>query len=200
MVDYKEGKKRYKPNKLGSLYINKDKIGERPIIYIGGQMEHRLHLLEQIGKTFDPGHNLFDGSWFYDYPIFKYDKSLINGKEFAKNLIESLKLANLLDVDLVTESYGGIIGAYATKSNIIHRVYAIHPPILGTLLANPKEFKKINSELIIKEKILLLLLRLIVNEKYGFEKDNFTGIDLSEVDLNKLILIGFNLRKRILFD
>ena len=195
MIDYRKNKCRYKPNKLGSLYIDQDKMKNsiRPIIYIGGQMEHRGHILEQFGKTFDNGHNMFDGSWFYDYPIFKSDKRQINAEAFANNLIEALKLANILDVDLVTESFGGIIGAYASKSNIIHRVYAIHPPILGTPLANPKELINAKKFTLLKDKLLLLILKLIVNENYGFEIDNFNGINITKVNINKLIVIGSNI-------
>lgn len=58
MIDYRAGKEKYKPNVLGSLYVDSEKVknGDRPIIYIGGQMEHRCHVLEQTGKTADVGH------------------------------------------------------------------------------------------------------------------------------------------------
>ncbi len=47
MVDYKSGKTRYTPDNLGSLYLDESKLSdnERPVIYIGGQMEHRIHRL-----------------------------------------------------------------------------------------------------------------------------------------------------------
>lgn len=50
MFDYREGKERYIPNKLGSLYVNKSKLNdnERPVIYIGGQMEYRYLCQEKV--------------------------------------------------------------------------------------------------------------------------------------------------------
>ena len=139
MIDYRKGKERFKPNVLGSLYVDRAKVqeGERPVIYIGGQMEHRCHVLEQTGKTGDPGHNMFSGSWFYDYPVFGYDKEAINAENFTANFLEARSMSGLDDIDLVTESFGGIIGAYASRDSRIHKVYAVHPPIKGTPLANP---------------------------------------------------------------
>ena len=193
MFDYRKGKIRYIPNELGSLYLDKTKvtINERPVIYIGGQMEHRWHVLEQTGKTFDPGHNMFTGNWFYDYSIFSDDKEAINAKNFAKNLKESLCMANLGDVDLVTHSFGGMIGALATDSDRIHKVYAVHPPITGTPLANPKILDQYKG--VLDNKLLVRILKLLINTNYGFEKDNFTGADLKKVDLNKLVVIGSGL-------
>ena len=195
MYNYRDGKKRYVPNSLGSLYINESKINdnERPIIYIGGQMEHRCHVLEQTGITFDPGHNLFTGNWFYDYSVFSRHKSNINGENLAKNLELSLKQANLCDVDLITHSFGGIIAALASKNDRIHAIYAIHPPITGTPLANPKIIEKYNSLLNKSELFLLQLLKIVVNTEYGFENDSYTGVDFRKVDLNKLVVIGSNL-------
>lgn len=194
MVNYKNNRKRFKPNALGSLYVN-EKIdnNKRPIIYIGGQMEHRCHLLEQSGKTIDSGYGMFDGSWFYDYPLFGIDKSTIDGENFAKNLISSLEMAKLADIDLVTQSYGGIIGSYASKSNRIHKVYAVHPPITGTPLANPDELLKRKELFLKREKLLLRIIQLMINYNYGFEKDNYHGIDPSKVDFNKLLVIGSSL-------
>ena len=195
MIDYRKNKTRYKPNELGSLYIDERKLVNRdkPIIYIGGQMEHRFHILEQTGKTFDISHNMYTGSWFYDYPIFKYDKSKINGQNFARNLLEALEMAKLKDVILITESYGGIIGAYASISPLIYKVYMVHPPIIGTPLANPHEIIKYQKLLLKREKLLLLLLNKIINHQYGFEQDNFNGVDFTKVDLEKLVVIGSNL-------
>ncbi len=195
MIDYRKGKERFVPNSLGSLYIDKSKLNdsERPVIYIGGQMEHRCHVVEQTGKTFDPGHNMFTGSWFYDYPILSTDKESINGENFSKNLIEALTMAHLSDVDLITHSYGGIIGSLATKSDRIHKVYAVHPPITGTPLANPSYLEKYKELLNKKERLLLKVLKRLIVSKYGFEKDNYRGVNLKLVDLNKLVVIGSGL-------
>ncbi len=120
MYNYRKGKKRYKPNEFGSLYIKDIDPNERPVIYIGGQMEHRWHILEQTGLTFDPGHNMFNGNWFYDYPIWTSNKGEINGEGFKNNLLKALEEAKLSDVDLITHSYGGIVGALASKDPKIH--------------------------------------------------------------------------------
>lgn len=194
MLDYREGKERYKPNILGSLYLDRSKICtfERPIIYIGGQMEHRCHTLEQTGKTFDEGHNMFTGSWFYDYPL-SLDKSYVRAENFAKNFLTSLSMANLKDVDLVTDSFGGLIGAYATKDPRINKVYAVHPPITGTPVANPSDLAKHRELFTKKEKLALLLIKRLIDHDYGFEHDNELGADLRQVDLNKLLVIGSTL-------
>lgn len=192
MINYKKNKIRYKVNELGSLYIDKSKLkdNKQPIIYIGGQMEHRGHILEQSGYTFDQNHNMYTGSWMYDYPIFSKYKKEIDAKNFSKSLLETLKLAKLKNVILVSNSHGGLIASYASKSKIIDKVICIHSPLLGTPLANPKTLKNSNLQLTKKEKILICLLNIFVNSKFGFEQDNYKGIDLSLIDLNKLIIIG----------
>lgn len=192
MFDYRKNKERFIPNNLGSLYIDKSKLAgsEVPIIYIGGQMEQRFHIIEQTGYTFDSGHNMFAGSWFYDYPLFGIDKSKVNAHNMADNLLEALRLAHIDEVNIVTESFGGMIAAYASKSHQIQNIYAIHPPILGTPLANPScldEYKGLFNNY---ELSLLKMLKIIVDPKYGFEKDNYNGININEVDLKKILVIG----------
>lgn len=195
MINYRNGKERFNPNKLGSLYIDNTKLedGKRPIIYIGGQMEHRCHVLEQTGYTGDPGHNMFTGSWFYDYPVFGDNKNEINAENMAKNLLECLSMAKLGDVDLVTESFGGIIGAYATCDPRINKVYAVHPPITGTPLADPIKMSKYREMFTKTEKLMLLAIRKLINTNYGFEKENASGAILGYTDLNKLLVIGSSL-------
>ncbi len=195
MINYRKGKERFKPNELGSLYVEKDTLkgNERPVIYVGRQMEHRCHVLEQTGLTGDPGHNLFNGSWFYDYPVFKGNKNEINAQNMTANLLKALELANLGEVDLVTESFGGLIAAYASLSDRIHKIYAVHPPITGTPLANPEMLKKYEELFSKQEKLIRLILGKLINTDYGFERDNFNGADLGKVDLNKLLVIGSSL-------
>lgn len=191
--NYRKGKERYIPNELGSLYVDTNKLNnnERPIIYIAGQGEHRGHVLEQIsGVSMEAGHSMFTGNWVYDYPILFNNKKEINGENFAKNFTESLKLANLNDVDIITSSYGGIIASLASKNNRIHKIYAIHPPILGTPLANPEEMAKYKKLFTSYERLLLLILKRVVDKNYGFEINNYNGVDLRKVNLNKLIVIG----------
>ncbi|HAB67428.1 MAG TPA: hypothetical protein DCE23_08685 [Firmicutes bacterium] len=196
MINYRKGKEKIKIDEYGSLYIDYDKINpnERPIIYIGGQMEHRCHILEQTGYTADPGHNMFDGSWFYDYSTLTKDKSNINVQNFTKNLLDALKQAHIGAVDLVTESYGGLIGAYASSSPLIHKVVAIHPPILGTPLANKKLIRYAIKQLEFEYKLLAHLINIILNDQYGFEQENKNGIYDSRIrdntDLSKLIVVG----------
>lgn len=198
MLNYRKGKERIKVNNLGSLYVNYSKINdhERPIIYIGGQMEHRCHALEQSGFTADPGHNMFCGSWFYDYSIFSKNKELLNTKNFSDNLIAALKKAKIGDVDLVTESYGGLIGAYATSYPTIHKVVAIHPPILGTPLADKRILQYATKHLEFEQRIIAKIVNIILDSNYGFEQENSKGIYdkvLQDVtDLSKLIVVGSN--------
>lgn len=179
-------------NELGSLYIDKSKLKDtkQPIIYIGGQMEHRVHILEQSGYTFDQNHNVYTGSWMYDYPIFSKNKKEIDAKNFSKSLLETLKLAKLKNVILVSNSHGGLIAAYTTKSEIIDKVICIHSPLLGTPLANLKTLKNSNLALTKKEKLLMHLINLCIDSRYGFEQDNYNGVDLNQIDLNKLIIVG----------
>lgn len=195
MINYRAGKIRYKINDLGSLYVDHSKISEneQPIIYIGGQMEHRCHLLEKSGYTSDINHNLYTGSWMYEYPVLSCDKSLITAKNFSENLLATLKEAKLSEVILLTHSHGGLIGAYASKSDLIKKVISVHPPILGTPLADPEYLEKYRYLLTKTQKLILSLLKLIVDSAYGFEQDNYNGIDLSQVDLNKLLVVGNSL-------
>ncbi len=192
MYDYRENKERYKPNELGSLYIDDSKLStnERPIIYIGGQMEHRCHVLEQCGKTFDMGHEIFTGSWFYDYPVILRDKSKITAEAFAANFLEALNQSGLKEIDIVTESFGGLIGSYVSKDPRVHRIYAVHPPITGTPLANPDLVRQYSELYSKQERLISLLVQRIIDKRYGFEKDNAKGVDLRKVDLNKLLVIG----------
>lgn len=192
MENYRKNKKRYIPNNLGSLYVDESKLNpnEQPIIYIGGQMEHRCHVTEQTGFTFDPGHNMFAGSWFYDYSIFTKDKKSINAVNCSKNLLSALREANLHDVILITESFGGMIASNATKSELVSKVIAIHPPALGTPLANPASMDEYKQLFTKTQRFLLGALKIIANPEYGFEQDNFKGLDLSNVDLNKLLVVG----------
>lgn len=198
MLNYRCGKERIKVNELGSLYIDYNKINdnERPIIYIGGQMEHRCHILEQTGYTADPGHNMFCGSWFYDYSIFNKDKSQLNTKNFADNLLVALNRASIGDVNLITESYGGLIGTYASKSSSIHKVIAIHPPILGTPLANKEMLEYAIKHLELEQRIIAKIINVILDDKYGFEIENSKGIYDSKfqyvADLSKLVVVGSN--------
>lgn len=192
MINYRQGKTRYKLDELGSLYVDETKLNpnEQPVIYIGGQMEHRCHILEQTGLTQDPGHNMFTGSWFYDYPVFSKYKEFFNAENFAENLMWSLKAANLHDVILITESYGGNIAAYATASEEVSKVIAIHPSILGTPLANPKYLECYKNMFNKHQRMILQVLKALINPRYGFEKDNYLGVDLTKVDLDKLLVVG----------
>ena len=192
MINYRQGKTRYIPNELGSLYIDESKLNpnEQPVIYIGGQMEHSFHAVEQTGLTGDPGHNMFTGSWFYDYPLFSQNKKEFNAENFANNLLTALEYANLHDVVFVTESFGGTIASLATKSDRVDKVIAIHPSILGTPLANPKYLSIFTNQFNAKQKAIASLLKVIVNPEYGFEQDNFKGVDLTKVDIDKLLVIG----------
>lgn len=195
MENYRKGKERFIPNNLGSLYIKEGINRENPTIYIGGQMEHRFHVIEQTGFTSDVGHNMFDGSWFYDYPLYG-NKAEYNTRNFAANLTECLDAAKLENVTLITESAGGLIGACASKSPRIQKVLAIHPPILGTPLADARILENDCLNFTPEEKILIAILKIIVNKNYGFERDNLNGVIIDAADLDKLIVISSKLNAK----
>ena len=113
----------------------------------------------------------------------------INFTIYFENILP-LEEANLTDVALITESYGGLIAAEATKSDRIATAIAIHPPIIGTPLANPRYVAMYKKLLTNYQKLLLQGLKLLINPEYGFEIDNFKGADLTKVDLDKLIVVG----------
>lgn len=194
MNNYRKGKERFRPNKLGSLYLRKNIDKEDATIYIGGQMEHRFHILEQTGFTYDVGHNMFDGSWFYDYPL-SGNKRTHSTENFAKNLTICLDEAKLENVTLITESAGGLIGAYASKSPRIQKVIAIHPPVLGTPLADGRLLENPKLNYPAEEKMLIFIIKHIVNRDYGFERDNLNGLVLSKADLDKLIVLSSKLNR-----
>jgi len=195
MINYRKEKERYKVNSLGSLYVDSKKLSknEQPIIYVGGQLSHHEHMLELMGVSPDLNYNEYTGCWMYDYPIFSNNKNFINAENFSNNLILSLKEANLHDVVLVTFSHGGIIGAYASKSELINKVISIHPALVGTPLTNYEELKKYNGSFTGTQKIIALAIKYIINYNYGYEQDNFTGADLRKVDLNKVLVVGNSL-------
>jgi len=157
-------------------------------------MEHRCHVLEQSGYTADLGHNLFTGSWFYDYPICSSDKNQYNTRNFAENLLAALEKAHIGEVDLITDSYGGLIGTYATKSPLIHEVVAIHPPVFGSPLADKSLMEYAIKYLEFEQKLIAKIVNSIINYSYGFEIENSQGLlnpVLQEVaDLRKLIVVG----------
>lgn len=196
MINYKKGKKKYKIDKLGSLYIKEKGDIDIPTIYIGDQIEHRSHVLEQTGLSFDEGHNLFVGSWSYNYPVIGKNKSLYNAENFSQSLIALIKEAGIKRANFITEGFGGIIGAYASKSELVEKVVAIHPPILGTPLAS-KELIKCKNLLTEKQKRIALLLSILVNNAYGFQQDNSQLIDLRKVDLNKFLVVGNTLDRKL---
>lgn len=191
MVNFTKGRKKYKLDKLGSLYINEKFKSDIPTIFIGGQMEHRRHILEQTtGLSPEPGYAMFDGCWFYNYPITDKDKSKFNATNFSDSLLFLLSHAGIKKVNLMTESYGGTIGAYASRSDIINKVVAVHPPILGSPLAWDNLLK---LDLTSRQKLFAILTNIVVDSRYGFQKDNAKPTDLRNVDLNKLIVVGSNL-------
>lgn len=192
MINFRNGKIRYKVNELGSLYVDEKKLSDnvQPIIYIGGQMEHRGHIIEQSGYTSDKNHNLFTGSWMYEYSTVSSNKQEINSKNFSENLLQALKEAHLGNVILVTHSHGGLVGSYASKSELIDKVICFHSPLLGTPLAN-LDIEKCKLLLQKYQYLLSKLIKLVTNAEYGFQTDNFHGItNLDEVDLNKILMIG----------
>ena len=192
MYNYRKGKIKYKANELGSLYIDESKLSdtEEPIIYIGGQMEHRGHVIEQSGYTGDLCHGLYTGSWMYDYPVTGNNKSKYNAKNFSENLLEDLKLSQLKDVTLVTCSHGGLIAAHASKSDLIKRIIAIHSPILGTPLAN-LDLAKCRILLNKYQYLLTRVISLVVDYNYGFQKDNYHGLmNPFQMDASKILAVN----------
>lgn len=159
-------------------------------------MEHRLHVLEQSRYTLDAGTTMFTGTWAYEYPITTTYKNEYNGRNFARSLIFSIEDANLEDVILLTESYGGTIASYATKSDRIHSVIAIHPAITGTPLASPSYMQRFKPIFTKKQNDLLEVTSYIVDEDFGFQKENHNGILFHLVDLNKLLVVGSSINQQ----
>lgn len=195
MVNYKNGRVRYRNDCLGSLYFDWKNYSSinRPVIYIGGQMEHRLHLLEKSGITFDSSRTFFDGNWSYEYSISINNKGSINSINFASSLSTCIEKAGLKDVDIVTYSYGGLIGLSLTNYPFVHKVIAIHPPILGTPLADLKCLKHNMQKFAFDQKIIATFISNIINSKYGFQRENKEGIynnNFSNVDLSKYYVVG----------
>ena len=194
MVNYRKDRDRINVNALGSLYLDKKLQGiYTPLIYIGGQMEHRLHTFEnRTGKTFDIGHKLFDGSFMYEYPT-NDTKSNINTLNFADSLVKCIEKSGLEKVDIITESYGGLIAA-ASKSALIEKVVTIHLPISGTPLASNDVILDNLDILEKRQRWIAKLVTRVVNDYYGFQKDNSLGINnpdiLRNIDFSKLTVVG----------
>ena len=192
MINYKKGKIRYLTNGVGSLYIDESKLSsnERPIIYVGGQIEHRGQVLKQLGYLNDKNYNCYTGCWMYDYPIDVYNSRFMGAEKFSESLLIGLREAKINEVVLVGYSHGGLISSYASKSNIISKVICIHSPVLGTPLACPIYFEQQEVLFSKKQQLLLKLLKYIVRMRFGFVIDNYKGINFKKVDLNKIILCG----------
>ena len=137
---------------IGRLYsvCEKGEEFKKPIVFINGQMEHRLQAIEtatNITKS-----SCYQYSWYYeyeksihtpyiwvyDYPISKVDKGIYNTRTFAESLLLSLGSIDLYDVDIMGESVGGILGMRASLSDRVDRVLAIHPPILSSPFSDIK--------------------------------------------------------------
>lgn len=194
LVNFHKDKIRYKIDNLGSLYISKNWNSDIPTIFVGGQMEHFSQFIGQkSGLTKEPGYITFDGCFAYEYSINEKDKSIINAINFSNSLLRLLKESGIKRANLITESYGGTIGAYASKSKVIDTVVAVHPPVLGSPLAWEN---LLSFNMTIRQKIFAFLANIVVDSRYGFQKDNSKIIDLRLVDLNKFVVVGSNLDRQ----
>lgn len=178
----------------------KESKDKKPVIFINGQMEHRI-------QAFETATNITKSSCFqysythqydekihspyimvYDYPITTNAKGKYDTRLFAKSLINAISVNKLENVDIIGLSVGGMIGIRCSNHGRIDEVRAIHPPILSSPLANLDLLHDNYSNFNAKEKFLYGILKLIVNPKFGFQQENAQGYlkDLKEYELDKI--------------
>lgn len=194
--NYGEDRDRIKVDKYASLYLDKDYDQDYlPLIYIGdlwGRFSHKMRCL--TGRTFDPGHYMFNGSFMYEYPIIK-TKSNINTKNFADNLIKAIDTSGVGPVDIIAKGYGALVAACASESNLVNKVVAIHPA--ETPLASSIMLLDNLNKLEIRQRIIANIIARTIGDLYGFQKDKYGGLTKPEIfeniDLSKLIVVGSTL-------
>lgn len=185
---------------IGRFYKvgEKDSLDKKTVIFINGQMDHRLQAIETATNATKSScfqyswYYQYDSSvhtpyiWVYDYPIYKGNKGSYNSKTFTQSLLNAINEYNLENIDIMGESVGAVIGMRASLSDRVDKVVAIHPPILSSPLANPyilydkTLFKRINWQ----QKAILLALRFIVDSEFGFQKENAFGYTDIEANCN----------------
>ncbi len=200
---------------IGRLYsvCEKGEEFKKPIVFINGQMEHRLQAIEtatNITKS-----SCYQYSWYYeyeksihtpyiwvyDYPISKVDKGIYNTRTFAESLLLSLGSIDLYDVDIMGESVGGILGMRASLSDRVDRVLAIHPPILSSPFSDIKLLENLlknkASTINRRQQLFLRFLKLIVDSDFGFQVENASGYKGLERNcaLNKILIVGSSIYK-----
>lgn len=83
-----------------------------------------------------------------------------------------------------------LITPYNTQSVLASKVVAIHPPIIGTSLINQNYIKAYKQVVTKYQNLILNALKVFINPNYIFKQDDFDGIDLRKIKLNKLLSIS----------
>lgn len=178
------------------------KTDKKPIVFINGQLDHRLQAMETATNATKK--SCFQYSWYYeyddqvhtpyiwvyDYPIYKGHKNIYSTDLFTISLYEALKQNKLSDVDIMGQSVGGIIGMKASRSELVDKVVAIHPPIQSSPLANKALIR--SKYLTWKQKMIAIGLNIIVDDQFAFQQENATGYPKleHEINLDKIKVTG----------
>lgn len=189
---------------IGRFYCvgAKDSLDKKPIVFINGQMDHRLQAMETFTNATKS--SCYQYSWYYqydqevhtpyiwvyDYPIYQGNKEKYDSYLFTSSLLNAIANCGLENVDIMGQSVGGIMGMRASTSSSVDRVVAVHPPILSSPLANKELIRSLYLDW--KRKILALGLDLLVDDQFGFQKENASGYSVleREVDLHKIKVVG----------
>lgn len=182
----------------------------KPLVFINGQMDHRIQAVETFTNITKPwcyqysGYYQYDDNlhtpyiFLYDYPIHGIDRSKIDLNAFASGLIKSFEELKLSDIDIMSQSCGGMIATLASKNERVDRVVAMHSPIYGSPLLQSEKYKKYLKNMTLAEKTLFALIGILVDENFGFMQNNKYGFsNIEQVgDLSKIIFTTSNISNK----
>ena len=186
---------------------DEDKTNLKPFIMINGQIEHHIQAIETATKLTYPwcyqysGYYEYDDSihtpyiFLYDYPIYGVDRKSITIEAFANGLVDALENLELENVDIMGESTGAMIGTMASKSKRIDNVIALHAPIYGSVGLQSERYNQFVKEMMLKEKAVVLALKILIDEQFGYMQTNKYGFDHIEqiADISKILFTTSNL-------
>ena len=185
----------------GEYFSKQDPI----IVYINGsQLDH--YKKNGNGKgLFMPGQK----SWGHNYDwytnnlkpyIFKYrvNNSKDNSHNFSKSLYKALKTLETDKIILIGKSYGGIIASRLDSKDIIKKIIAVNPDLLGSPLADYNLFLKyydystnLLKRLVWVSQILTFNKELKKDNQIEFTLEKSKGLFIEELkSLKKTIVFG----------
>ena len=180
---------------------------KEPLIICGGQFETYLHNLDMRNPKTAYAHTYSRIAKDLYTPVIivpKY-KSIGVSKEYANAITmdsfteSTSKAVDELGVDsyiMSGHSFGGFLTVKMSLDERFNRGVAIHPAIMGSVLANTPRLKKLAKERKLNgyEKPMGLVIRGVIDNRFGFIKEFAEGNSLEKLKVlgnwSKLSIIG----------